>query len=93
MEKDCVKEYPKSVIKFYPSTWYSFDAFMNSYLYVSHPHSLNDMQDSNVVYQQTTPYVLTEVEHDLVMRSEEDYKAGRIYTQAEVDKLVATWLH
>lgn len=45
MEKDCVKEYPKSVIKFYPSTWYSFDAFMNSYLYVSHPHSLNDMQD------------------------------------------------
>ena len=24
---------------------------------------------------------------------EEDYKAGRIYTQAEVDKLVATWLH
>ena len=51
------------------------------------------MQDFNVVYQQTTPYVLTEVEHDLVMRSEEDYKAGRIYTQAEVDKLVATWLH
>lgn len=33
------------------------------------------MQDSNVVYQQTTTYVLTEVEHDLVMRSEEDYKA------------------
>ena len=41
----------------------------------------------------STPYVLTKVEHDLVMRSEEDYKAGRIYTQAEVDKLVATWLH
>ncbi len=52
------------------------------------------IQDSNVVYQQTPPpYVLTEVEHDLVMRSEEDYKAGRIYTQAEVDKMVATWLH
>lgn len=51
------------------------------------------MQDFNVVYQLTTPYVLTGVEHDLVMRSEEDYKAGRIYTQAEVDKLVATWLH
>lgn len=51
------------------------------------------MQDSNVVYQQTTPYVLTEVEHDLVMSSEEDYKAGRIYTQSEVDKIVAAWLH
>ena len=51
------------------------------------------MQDSNVVYQQTPPYVLTEVEHDLVMRSEVDYKAGRIYTQAEVDTMVATWLH
>ena len=45
MEIDCTKLYPKRVIKFYPSKWYSFDAFLNGYLYLSHPHQLNDMMD------------------------------------------------
>lgn len=46
MEKNCVKEkYPKNVIKFYSSTWYNFDAFLKSYLYLSHPYQLNDMMD------------------------------------------------
>ena len=45
MEIDCTKLYPKRVIKFYPFKWYSFDAFLNGYLYLSHPHQLNDMMD------------------------------------------------
>ena len=45
MEKSYVQKFPESVIKFYPSTWYSFDAFLKNYLYLSHPHQLNDMMD------------------------------------------------
>ena len=40
-----------------------------------------------VAYQQTA-YTLTDSEQKLIMRAEQDRKAGRIYTQAQVDKIV-----
>ena len=39
-----------------------------------------------VAYQQTA-YTLTDSEQKLIMRAEQDIKAGRIYTQAQVDKM------
>ena len=39
-----------------------------------------------VAYQQTV-YTLTDSEQKLIMRAEQDIKAGRIYTQAQVDKM------
>ena len=39
-----------------------------------------------VAYQQTV-YTLTDSEQKLLMRAEQDRKAGRIYTQAQVDKM------
>ncbi|WP_239446396.1 hypothetical protein [Parabacteroides sp. An277] len=35
---------------------------------------------------------VTDSERKLIMRSEEDIQAGRIYTQTEVDKMVEGWL-
>lgn len=35
-----------------------------------------------------TPY-----EMEMIRRSEEDIKAGRLYTQEEVDKMVEEWLN
>jgi len=40
----------------------------------------------NSIYK-PTPY-----EMESIRRAEEDYKAGRVYTQEEVDKMVAQWL-
>ena len=37
-------------------------------------------------YRQTA-YTLTDSEQKLIMRAEQDIKAGRIYTQAQVDKM------
>lgn len=37
-------------------------------------------------YRQTA-YMLTDSEQKLIMRAEQDIKAGRIYTQAQVDKM------
>lgn len=45
-----------------------------------------------MAYQQSV-YTLTDSERKLIMHSEEDIQAGRIYTQAEVDKMVEGWLH
>lgn len=45
-----------------------------------------------VAYQQAA-YTLTDSEQKLIMRAEQDIKAGRIYTQAQVDKMVEAWLH
>lgn len=45
-----------------------------------------------VAYRQSV-YTLTDSERKLIMRSEEDIQAGRIYTQAEVDKMVEGWLY
>ena len=41
-----------------------------------------------VVACQQTVYTLTDSEQKLLMRAEQDRKAGRIYTQAQVDKIV-----
>ena len=45
-----------------------------------------------VAYQQAV-YTLTDSEQKLIMRAEQDVEAGRIYTQAQVDKMVEAWLH
>ena len=45
-----------------------------------------------VAYRQSV-YTLTDSERKLIMRSEEDIQAGRVYTQAEVDKMVEGWLY
>lgn len=45
-----------------------------------------------VAYKQAA-YTLTDSEQKLIMRAEQDIKAGRIYTQAQVDKMVEAWLH
>lgn len=37
-------------------------------------------------------YVPTPYEMEVLRRSEEDYKAGRIYTEEEMDEMVAEWL-
>lgn len=37
-------------------------------------------------------YVPTPYEMEVLRRSEEDYKAGRTYTQEEVDKMLEKWL-
>ncbi len=44
-----------------------------------------------VAYQQAA-YTLTDSEQKLIMRAEQDIKAGRIYTQTQVDKMVEAWL-
>ena len=45
-----------------------------------------------VAYQQAI-YTLTDSEQKLIMQAEQDVEAGRIYTQAQVDKMVEAWLH
>ena len=37
-------------------------------------------------------YVPTPYQMEILRRSEEDYKAGRTYTQEEVDKMLEKWL-
>ena len=49
-------------------------------------------EEQVVAYRQSV-YTLTDSERKLIMRSEEDIQAGRIYTQAEVDKMVEGWLY
>lgn len=44
-------------------------------------------EEPAVAYQQAV-YTLTDSEQKLIMRAEQDRKAGRIYTQAQVDKIV-----
>lgn len=48
----------------------------------------NEMQakESVIAYRQSV-YKLTDREQKLIMRSEEDIKAGRIYTQTDIDKM------
>ena len=43
-------------------------------------------KESVAAYRQTA-YTLTDSEQKLIMRAEQDIKAGRIYTQAQVDKM------
>lgn len=45
------------------------------------------MEEPVVAYQQTA-YTLTDSEQKFLMRAEQDRKAGRIYTQAQVDKIM-----
>lgn len=43
-------------------------------------------KESVIAYRQSV-YKLTDREQKLIMRSEEDIKAGRIYTQTDIDKM------
>ena len=47
MEKDITPNSLKSVFKFYSLTDYNLDAFLNHYLFTSHPYHLNDLMDGN----------------------------------------------
>ncbi len=47
MKTDIAPNIPKSVFKFYPLTDYNLDAFLNHYLFISHPYHLNDLMDGN----------------------------------------------
>ena len=51
-----------------------------------------------VAYQAEKNYRLsshipTPYEMEVLRRSEEDYKAGRVYTQEQVDKMLEKWLN
>ena len=51
-----------------------------------------------VAYQSGTATIMsnhipTAYELEVLHRSEEDYKAGRVYTQEEVDKMLEQWLN
>ncbi|WP_196009228.1 hypothetical protein, partial [Parabacteroides distasonis] len=48
MEKDITPNSLKSVFKFYSLTDYNLDAFLNHYLFTSHPYHLNDLMDGNI---------------------------------------------
>ena len=57
----------------------------------------NVVEEPVAAYQAATThrisnYVPTPYEMEVLRRSEEDYKAGRIYTQEEVDKFLEKWL-
>ncbi|HIX86653.1 MAG TPA: hypothetical protein H9848_08635 [Candidatus Parabacteroides intestinigallinarum] len=54
--------------------------------YKSIESSGTKVEELVVAYQQTV-YTLTDSEQKLIMRAEQDIKAGRIYTQAQVDKM------
>ena len=43
-------------------------------------------------YQTESKYVLTPYVLESLRRSEEDYKAGRVYKQKEVDEMLEKWL-
>ena len=49
--------------------------------------SVTKAEEPAVAYQQVI-YTPTDSEQKLIMRAEQDIKAGRIYTQAQVDKMV-----
>ena len=38
--------FPTSVFKFYPLTYYNIEAFVQHYLFLSHPYHLNDLMDT-----------------------------------------------
>jgi len=46
MEKDYTKEYPTNVFKFFSLAQFHVDAFIDNYLYLSHPKQLNDGLDA-----------------------------------------------
>lgn len=53
------------------------------------------IEDTPGVAKENQPnsiYELTPYEKECILRAKEDYKAGRVYTQEEVDKMVAQWL-
>lgn len=48
--------------------------------------------EPKVEYQTESKYILTPYVMESLRRSEEDYKAGRTYTQEEVDEMLEKWL-
>lgn len=45
------------------------------------------------VTNRLSSHVPTPYEMEVLRRSEEDYKAGRVYSQEEVDKMLEQWLN
>ena len=45
-----------------------------------------------VAYQSESTYTPTPYIMESLRRAEEDYKAGRVYTEEEMDKMVEEWL-
>ena len=37
---------PKSLFKFYSNSQYNLEAFLHSYIYMSHPYQFNDLMDT-----------------------------------------------
>ena len=55
------------------------------------------VNEPSVAYQSGVADIIsshtpTTYEMEVLRRSEEDYKAGRVYTQEEVDKMLEQWL-
>ena len=55
------------------------------------------VNEPSVAYQSGVADIIsshtpTAYEMEVLRRSEEDYKAGRVYTQEEVDKMLEQWL-
>ena len=46
------------------------------------------VESESIVAYQPTPYAM-----EILRQSEEDYKAGRVYTEEEVDMIVEKWVH
>ena len=51
MEIEKPTNYPKSLFKFYSNSKYSLEAFLENYIYMSHPYQFNDLMD-------TRPYTI-----------------------------------
>ena len=64
--------------------------------YKPQKNKMPQVNEPAIAYQQsasdTTLYVLTECEREIMMRSEKDYEEGRLYNQEEMNKLVKEWL-
>lgn len=65
--------------------------------YPQKEETTNVVQEPVVAYQAgmtdcISNYVLTPYIMESLRRSEEDYKAGRTYTQEEVDKMITKWI-
>ena len=66
--------------------------------YTQKEENLRVANEPAVAYQQGTVNILsshtpTAYEMEVLRRSEEDYKAGRVYNQEEVDKMLEQWLN
>ena len=49
-------------------------------------------QEPVVAYQAESKYIPSPYVMESLRRAEEDYKAGRVYTEEEMDKFLEKWL-